>query len=110
MSEQARMRLSWLFVVLVMVSAVVVFLGGVPAGASDDHDRVRDYRRGGDIIPLAQILAENGLTGSRIIEAELEDEHGRLVYELELLGDDGRVYERYFDATTGEPGKGLKDD
>ena len=40
--------------------------------------------------------------GRVVIEAELEDERGRRVYELELLGSDGRVYERYYDAVTGE--------
>lgn len=110
MSEKTGMRLSWLFVALVLLSAVLVFLGGVPAGASDDHDRVRDHRRGGDIVPLAQLLNRNELAGSRIIEAELEDEHGKLVYELELLGEDGRVYKRYFDARTGEPSVDVRDD
>ncbi len=33
---------------------------------------------------------------------ELEHKQGRLVYELELLDEQGRVWEFYFDAASGE--------
>ena len=110
MSERAKMRLSWLFVALVFVSAATLFLGGMPAGASDDHDRVRDYRRQGDIVPLVQLLNDSSLAGAKVIEAELDEEHGQLVYELEVLADDGRVYKRYYDARNGELLKEKRDD
>ena len=73
------------------------------ATASGDHDVARTLRNGGEILPLAALLERPELRDQRIIEAELEREHGRAVYELEILNGDGRVYERYFDATTGEP-------
>ena len=39
----------------------------------------------------------------RMIEAELEHEHGRMVYELKLLTVEGRVVKLYYDARSGMP-------
>ena len=103
MSDNAAIRLSWVFVGVVVVVAIVLFGGGIPVGASEDHERAHDYRRSGATVPLAQLLGRPELAGRRVLEAELEDEHGRLVYELEILDEDGRVIERYYDAATGEP-------
>ena len=103
MSEARKARVSWLFVALIGAAAVTLFSGVWPVGASDDHDRVRELRQGGDIVPLAELLARAELNGLRVLEAELEDEDGRLVYELQLLDEAGRVHERYFDAASGHP-------
>lgn len=73
--------------------------------ADDDHDRARELVKSGEIIPLEQLLQqiinreENKL---RLLEAELERESGRLVYELELVDEQGVVREWMFDAKTGE--------
>lgn len=103
MSETIKTRLSWVLVGLIGISAAVLFGGWIPAGASNDHEMAKALRQEGTILPLSELLAREELVGVRIIEAELEYEHGRAVYELELLHDNGRVYERYYDATTGEP-------
>ncbi|CAA7615101.1 PepSY domain-containing protein [Magnetospirillum sp. UT-4] len=74
-----------------------------PARADGDHDRARRALEEGRILPLADILARAGQTHpGRLIEAELEDEHGALVYELKLLGANGQVVKLYYDAATGE--------
>lgn len=69
----------------------------------DEHDRVRRARERGDILPLMDILkrVEQAYPG-QVIETEYDDEHGRMVYELVVLGDDGRVLKLYYDAGTGE--------
>jgi uncharacterized membrane protein YkoI len=106
MSEKTiieRPRLAWLFVALVGLSGLAVFYGGTPAGASNDAEAVHALRQGGEIRPLAELLARPELAGMRVLEAELEREYGSMVYELELMDPDGRVYERYYDAATGEP-------
>jgi uncharacterized membrane protein YkoI len=92
-----------LFVALLFGVALVLFGGGPPPGAADDHEQARALRRDGDILPLAEVLRRPELAGLRVLEAELEREHDRLVYELELLDGQGRVQERYFDARTGQP-------
>jgi uncharacterized membrane protein YkoI len=38
-----------------------------------------------------------------VLEVELEEERGRLVYEIKLLRPGGRLVELYYDAATGEP-------
>lgn len=74
-----------------------------PAGERE-HDRVRRAVEAGQVLPLRTILdrVEKEQPG-QLLEAELEHEHGRLVYELKLLTPEGRVVERLFDAATGEP-------
>lgn len=103
MSDLRGFRLAWVFVALTGLAGAGLFIGGAPVGASEDHDRVRVLRERGDVMPLAEILNLPGLAGQRVLEAELEEERGRLVYELEVLEEDGRVSERYYDAATGEP-------
>ncbi|EGM68327.1 hypothetical protein SOHN41_03819 [Shewanella sp. HN-41] len=44
---------------------------------------------------------ESRLKG-RLLDLEVEQKHGRIIYELEILRDDGIVYEIKIDATTGE--------
>jgi hypothetical protein len=97
-SHPIRRRLATLALVATLVGA-----GTPPTLASSDHDEARLLRERGDIVPLAELLQHPSLASQRIIEAELEYEHGRLVYELEILDVDGQVRERYFDAATGEP-------
>lgn len=104
MSELFRNRLSWLFVGAIAVSAILLLGGGFPADASgDDHELIRELREDGEILSLSTLLERDGLQGLRVLEAELEREDGRMVYELELLDADGRVIEKYFDAVSGEP-------
>lgn len=75
-----------------------------PARADEaDHDRARRALEEGRILPLGQILARaEAAYPGQLIEAELEDEHGRLVYELKLLAKDGRLLKLYYDAASGE--------
>lgn len=103
MADKKRNRWSWLPVVIVVATAGVLFYDVGPVGASEDHEDVRELRESGAILPLSELLARPDLQGLRVLEAEIEREHGRLVYELELLDESGRVRERYFDAASGEP-------
>lgn len=83
---------------------LLLALGLLPAGhaAADDHARARAWVEAGRVLPLAEILARlpPDLDG-RLLEAELEEEHGRPVYELEWLTPDGRVLEIEIDARDG---------
>lgn len=56
----------------------------------------------GDTLPLARILdiAVRSVPGE-VVKVELEDEHGVLTYELEILTDRGRLIELRIDARTG---------
>lgn len=74
-----------------------------PAWAGSDHDLVRRAVEDGRILPLTDILAraETAYPG-QLIEAELEDDHGRPTYEIKMLSNDGRVMKLLYDARTGD--------
>jgi len=75
----------------------------VPAVADDEHDRARQLMRDGEVAPLERIIATaREQYAGKILEAKLEHERGRWLYELEMLGEDGKVWELYFDARSGE--------
>ena len=76
----------------------------IPAAVADhDHDDARRLREAGSIMPLERLLgAVRERHSGRVIGVELEHEHGRLVYEIELLDERGRVRELLFDAADGQ--------
>jgi uncharacterized membrane protein YkoI len=68
-----------------------------------EHDAVRAITQRGDILSLERILQEARVQhAGRVLESELEQQDGRYVYEVELVDDEGRVWEMKFDARTGE--------
>jgi len=77
-------------------------IASAPAHAGDDHERAREAVVRGEVLPLDAVLARVPLrTGERLLDAELEREGGRWVYELELISADGRVREVELDARDG---------
>jgi len=86
--------------------ALTSLLAGVllssPASASDrDHDRARAAVKAGQVVPLRTVLErlEREHPG-QVLDVELEDEDGRLVYEVKLLQGDGRLVKLELDART----------
>jgi uncharacterized membrane protein YkoI len=79
-------------------------LTAAPVLADRDHDKVRQLRGAGQILSLETIIANHRRQhpGGQLLEAELEFERNRYVYELKMLGDDGVVREFEYDARTGE--------
>ena len=75
-----------------------------PVLADYDHDRVRQLRATGQILALETIIANHRHRhpGDQLLEAELEFEQGRYVYELKMLGSDGVVQKLEYDARSGE--------
>jgi len=71
-------------------------------GRGGDHDEAREAFEGGAALPLSRImsLALTAVPGE-VLEVELEREHGRLVYEIEILARSGRVRKVILDARTG---------
>ena len=85
----------------------------VVAHAGDDHERARRALQAGEVLPLKTILEKaNAQFPGDLIEAELEDEHGRMVYELKLISPDGKVMKLHYDARDGSlisaKGKGTR--
>jgi uncharacterized membrane protein YkoI len=67
-----------------------------------EHDTVRSLVRQGDILSLEQILqvARQHHPG-RVLETELKHKRDQLVYEIELVDENGEVWEMKFDARSG---------
>jgi uncharacterized membrane protein YkoI len=83
--------------------ALFLLLATLAAAALGDHEEARRLLSGGAILPLEDILesARRHQPGD-ILDVELEQEHGRHVYEILLLDGQGRVWELELDAATGE--------
>lgn len=79
--------------------------------SSGEHDQIRSLQQRGAILPLEQILerARHHHQG-RVLETELEQKGERYIYELELVDDQGQVWEMKFDAASGELLKERQED
>lgn len=76
-----------------------------------DSSLARELVKQGEILPLEDIIVQaRALHGGRILEVELEQKHHHLVYEIELITDEGIVWELYFNARTGQLIKSKQDD
>lgn len=78
-----------------------------PALATADH-------RGSppkDLMPLEEILAKAKQDkAGRVVEVELDRDHGRYVYEVEVIDDAGVEWELKYDARTGQLLRTERDD
>jgi len=76
--------------------------------ADNDNDRAKILLEHGKIVSLESLLNTIRQNGDwQILELELDEHHDRLIYEVELLDQQGKVHKLYYDAQTG---KELKHD
>lgn len=96
MTRLSASLLAGLMALLSLVSSVAM------ASRDIDQDEARRLMLAGKIRPLSELmqLHPRRLSG-HLLDVELEEEKGRLVYEIEVLGQDGVVREFYLDAATG---------
>ena len=89
---------------LLVTLPLALLLAATPAASRDlDQDEALRLRREGLIVPLESLIerALERYPGARLLEAELEEERGRYIYEIELLTADGLARELEFDARDG---------
>lgn len=103
-----RLILNYILRAIIMV----VLLGQTLIVQADgDHDEARRLLESGDILSLEVILDKlQPRYPGRIIEVEIERKYGRIVYEIEIVGEDGVVHEVYVDAKTGDVLHSKKED
>jgi len=78
-------------------------LGGGTQAVAAASDEVRNLEHADQMLPLEDIIAKaKARHVGQVIEAELKSFDGRDVYEVEILDEEGKVWETYFDAKTGE--------
>lgn len=80
--------------------------GGDSIDHDDDDDaeidRARSGVKSGQILSLSAILAQvRTRLDARIIDADLQRKHGRMIYDLEMLAPDGRIIDLEVEAATG---------
>jgi uncharacterized membrane protein YkoI len=91
------------FVPFLLAALVAVAAPAFADKGDDDRKTLERARERGDVLPLARIvelLRGQGITGD-LLEVELEQEDHGLVYEIYVLGDDGRRLELTVDPATG---------
>jgi len=86
------------------VSGLIAWSMALPAQADQaDHDRALQAVRQGHALSLKALLERVPvLSQGQILEVELEQSHGRWVYEIKTLESGGRLVKYKLDAKTGE--------
>lgn len=89
-------RLSALIIALVLATSPVI------ASKDIDQNEAQALREQGAILPLEDILQNVKKTRpGRVMEVELEEKHGRYIYEIEIADPNGKVWELEIDASNG---------
>ncbi len=75
----------------------------ISATTAVGQDEALRLRQSGEVLSFQTILrhADERYPGARLLEAELDDDDGELIYEIELLTRDGVVRELEIDARSG---------
>ena len=93
------------------LTLVCVSLINPLALADTDYDTARKLSESGDILPLETILHKLAVSHpGKVLEVELEKKHGQLIYEIELLDADGKVWKLKVDPRNGDVMKQKEDD
>lgn len=80
----------------------VLALPVMAQGRLADHERAEAAVARGAILPLADVLQSLARQHpGEVIEVELDEEDGVLVYDLDMVTPDGRLIEVEVDAVTG---------
>lgn len=90
---------------LIFLAMVVGTTNAISFASDRDEDsmQVREWISEGRILPLETLLAMHGSRlGGRLLDLEVEQDDGRIIYEIETIDDHGVVREIEIDAATGE--------
>ena len=93
--------MKWVWLILFCATEAM----SLPVLADDELEAsvIRAKVQNGEILSLEQILQKNpSLSSQRLLDLEVELEHGNIVYELELIQQDGAVNKVLIDAANGE--------
>jgi uncharacterized membrane protein YkoI len=85
----------WIMILLAVLSAG-------PMAWAGDHERARALLEQGEILSLSEIMKQaSSQVPGKVLEVELEEEDGLIVYEIEFLSEQGVIMEMIIDARTG---------
>ncbi|GAB4348257.1 MAG: PepSY domain-containing protein [Gammaproteobacteria bacterium] len=95
--DEMKKRLPFFLLAFILVGYLA------PSFADRDQEDARRLLNSGEIVPLETILNRARKTHpGQILEVELEEKRGRLIYEIEMLDDQGTVWELRFDARSAD--------
>lgn len=84
------------------LAVAVMAPGYAYAHSHTDHDRAREAFANGEILSLQEVLAKvNQEHTGKVIEVELDYDHGMYEYEIKILRDDGALVKVKADASNG---------
>lgn len=93
--------------VLTVLAGSVLALSA-PAWSDDNGKKEMDETREAvELSKTAKVTVEQAIkiatekVAGKVIEAELEKKHGKAVWEVEIVGEDGKVTEVHVDADSG---------
>ncbi|MGH7227628.1 MAG: PepSY domain-containing protein [Nitrospiraceae bacterium] len=70
-------------------------------GKDEDESKVADLAKTAKVTIHDAIKTASDKMPGTVVEAELERKHGKTVWEVEIVGADGKVTEVHIDADTG---------
>ena len=86
----------------------MMMVGALAGGCATGGGKYHEEEKAAHLVKDAKITIDQAIkTASEkvrgtVIEAELEKEHGRTVWEVEVVGSDGKVTEVHIDAGSGD--------
>lgn len=92
------MRTPYIVVIGLIGLATVL---GASAWADDKEGKITDLVKDAKVTIDQAIKTASEKAPGTVVEAELEKKHGKTVWEVEVLGADGKVTEVHIDAATG---------
>ncbi len=93
------MKTMWLF--LAMAAGTISFTAW--AGNELSTTQIRERVRQGEILSLEAIMLKHRtVMQGKLLDLEVENEHGRIIYEMEFLQKNGDVMKLEVDARNGE--------
>jgi uncharacterized membrane protein YkoI len=85
-----------------VIAMLILTANPIEAFAQDGQREARKLSKSGQILPLEKIHEKaNLIKPGKILETEFENKKGRYIYEVELLDNNGLVWEVELDAKTG---------
>ena len=86
-----------------IVLGLLLVLATASEAQAGDHERARDLLEQGKILSLSEIMKQTTVRfPGKVLEVELEEEDGLIVYKIEFLGEHDTVMEMMIDARSGE--------
>ena len=70
-------------------------------GKEEDESKVADLTKTAKVTIQDAIKTASDKMAGTVVEAELERKHGKIVWEVEIVGVDGKVTEVHIDAASG---------